>query len=112
MIRCEPAGGDDAVNVKMVLETLGPDLEHVEEPDLRTQVSRIAGDVGELHKRGVQFKSLTDATDIGTAAASGRFFFHVIGSLAEIERELTLERTQADLKVARQLGPTGGRNGK
>ena len=63
--------------------------------------------VGELHKRSVQFKSLTDAIDTGTA--SGRFFFHVMASLAEMERELTIERTQAGLKVARQLGRTGGR---
>jgi DNA invertase Pin-like site-specific DNA recombinase len=56
----------------------------------------------------VQFKSLTDAIDTGTA--SGRFFFHVMASLAEMERELTIERTQAGLRVARQLGRTGGRN--
>src|SRR5689334_16256799 len=32
--------------------------------------------VGDLHKRRVQFKSLTDAID--TATPSGRFFFHVM----------------------------------
>ena len=63
--------------------------------------------VGELHKQGVQFKSLTDAIDTGTP--SGRFFFHVMASLAEMERELTIERTRAGLEVARQLGRKGGR---
>ena len=63
--------------------------------------------VGELHQQGVQFKSLTDAIDTGTP--SGRFFFHVMASLAEMERELTVERTRAGLEVARQLGRTGGR---
>jgi len=63
--------------------------------------------VGELHKQGVQFKSLTDAIDTGTA--SGRFFFHVMASLAEMERELTIERTRAGLEIARQLGRKGGR---
>ena len=63
--------------------------------------------VGELHKQGVQFKSLTDSIDTGTP--SGRFFFHVMASLAEMERELTMERTRAGLAVARQLGRTGGR---
>ncbi len=63
--------------------------------------------VGELHKQGVQFKSLTDAIDTGTA--SGRFFFHVMASLAEMERELTIERTRAGIEVARQLGRKGGR---
>ncbi|QFY44098.1 recombinase family protein [Candidatus Methylospira mobilis] len=63
--------------------------------------------VGELRKRGVQFKSLTDAIDTGTP--SGCFFFHVMASLAEMERELTIERTRAGLEVARQLGRKGGR---
>ena len=63
--------------------------------------------VGELHKQGVQFKSLTDAIDTGTP--SGRFFFHVMASLAEMERELTVERTRAGLEIARQSGRLGGR---
>lgn len=63
--------------------------------------------VGELHQQGIQFKSLTDAIDTGTP--SGRFFFHVMASLAEMERELTVERTRAGLEVARQLGRKGGR---
>lgn len=63
--------------------------------------------VGELHKQGVQFKSLTDAIDTGTP--SRRFFFHVMASLAEMERELMVERTRAGLEVARQLGRKGGR---
>jgi len=63
--------------------------------------------VGDFQKQGVQFKSLTDSIDTGTA--SGRFFFHVMASLAEMERELIVERTRAGLEVARQLGRTGGR---
>ncbi|MEQ1741129.1 MAG: recombinase family protein [Candidatus Nitrotoga sp.] len=63
--------------------------------------------VGKLHKQSIQFKSLTDAIDTGTP--SGRFFFHVMASLAEMERELTIERTRAGLEVARQLGRKGGR---
>jgi DNA invertase Pin-like site-specific DNA recombinase len=66
--------------------------------------------VGELRQQGVQFKSLTDAIDTGTP--SGRFFFHVMASLAEMERELTVERTRAGLEVARQLGRKGGRKAK
>jgi len=60
-----------------------------------------------LHKQGVHFHSLTDA--INTGIPSGRFFFHVMASLAEMERELTVERTRAGLAVARQLGRVGGR---
>lgn len=74
---------------------------------LGRSVKNLVDLVGELHKQGVQFKSLTDVIDTGTP--SGRFFFHVMASLAEMERELTIERTRAGLEVARQLGRKGGR---
>ena len=74
---------------------------------LGRSVKNLVDLVGELHKKGIQFKSLTDAIDTGTP--SGRFFFHVMASLAEMERELTVERTRAGLEVARKLGRTGGR---
>lgn len=45
-----------------------------------------------LHKQGIQFMSLTDAIDTGTT--SGRFFFHIMAILAEMERELAVERTR------------------
>jgi DNA invertase Pin-like site-specific DNA recombinase len=56
---------------------------------------------------GVQFQSLTDS--INTSSPSGRFFFHVMASLAQMERELIVERTVAGLAAARQLGRKGGR---
>jgi DNA invertase Pin-like site-specific DNA recombinase len=74
---------------------------------LGRSVKNLVDLVGDLHKQGVQFKSLTDAIDTGTP--SGRFFFHVMASLAEMERELTIERTRAGLEVARKLGRRGGR---
>jgi DNA invertase Pin-like site-specific DNA recombinase len=74
---------------------------------LGRSVKNLVDLVGELHKQGVQFKSLTDSIDTGTP--SGRFFFHVMASLAEMERELTVERTRAGLEIARQLGRRGGR---
>ena len=74
---------------------------------LGRSVKHLVNLVGELHQQGIQFKSLTDAIDTGTP--SGRFFFHVMASLAEMERELTVERTRAGLEVARQLGRKGGR---
>lgn len=74
---------------------------------LGRSVKHLVDLVGQLHLQGVQLKSLTDAID--TASPSGRFFFHVTASLAEMERELTVERTRAGLGVARQLGRRGGR---
>ena len=63
--------------------------------------------VGELEQRGVHFKSLTDNIDTSTPA--GRFFFHVMASLAQMERELMIERTKAGLDTARKHGRVGGR---
>ena len=77
---------------------------------LGRSVKQLVDLVGELQKRGVQFKSLTDAID--TSTPSGRFFFHVMASLAEMERELIVERTRAGLEAARKLGRKGGRRPK
>lgn len=66
--------------------------------------------VGELHAKNIYFKSLTDSID--TTTTSGRFFFHVMASLAEMERELILERTRAGLEVAKKMGRVGGRKRK
>lgn len=74
---------------------------------LGRSVKNLVDLVSQLHKLGVQFKSLTDAID--TSTPSGLFFFHVMASLAQMERELIVERTRAGLAVARQLGRTGGR---
>ena len=74
---------------------------------LGRSVKQLVDLVAGLQKQGVQFKSLTDAIDTGTP--SGRFFFNVMASLAEMERELTIERTRAGLEIARQLGRKGGR---
>ena len=66
--------------------------------------------VGSLQERGVQFRSLTDGIDTSTPA--GRFFFHVMAALAEMERELIRERTNAGLAAARARGRQGGRKPK
>lgn len=63
--------------------------------------------VEKLNKEGVHFKSITDGIDTGTPA--GRFFFHVMASLAQMERELLIERTKAGLEAARKRGRVGGR---
>ena len=60
-----------------------------------------------LSEKGIHFKSLTDSID--TSTPSGRFFFHVMASLAEMERDLIRERTQAGLEAARKQGKVGGR---
>ncbi len=61
--------------------------------------------VGDLNSKGIHFKSLTDVID--TSTPSGRFFFHVMASLAEMERELIVERTKAGLEAAKKLLDNG-----
>jgi DNA invertase Pin-like site-specific DNA recombinase len=63
--------------------------------------------VGELEGKGIHFISLTDGIDTSTPA--GRFFFHIMASLAQMERELIIERTKAGLAAARLQGRKGGR---
>src|SRR5258707_5638635 len=64
--------------------------------------------VNELEAQKVHFQSITDGVDTKTPA--GRFFFHVMASPAQMERELILERTRAGLDGARCLGRAGGPN--
>jgi DNA invertase Pin-like site-specific DNA recombinase len=63
--------------------------------------------VGDLVTRKVGLVSLNDPID--TTSAQGRFVFNLFASLAEFERELIRERTQAGLSAARARGRVGGR---
>lgn len=66
--------------------------------------------VNKLHQNGTHFKSITDNVD--TSTPSGRFFFHIMASLAQMERELVAERTRAGLAAAKAQGRVGGRKRK
>lgn len=63
--------------------------------------------VNALAERKVGFRSLTE--NIDTTTSGGKLVFHVFGALAEFERELIRERTQAGLAAARARGRHGGR---
>jgi DNA invertase Pin-like site-specific DNA recombinase len=60
-----------------------------------------------LENRGIGFKSLTE--NIDTTTSGGKLIFHIFGALAEFERNLIRERTQAGLAAARARGKKGGR---
>jgi DNA invertase Pin-like site-specific DNA recombinase len=55
------------------------------------------------------FSSKDTTNGIDTKTPAGRFFFHVMASLAQMERELIMERTRAGLQAARRQGRVGGR---
>jgi DNA invertase Pin-like site-specific DNA recombinase len=61
----------------------------------------------ELSKRGIEFESLQDGIDTSTPV--GRAMFRMLAVLAEMERDIIVERTQAGLKAARARGRIGGR---
>lgn len=85
--------GDVLVVVK--LDRLGRSLAHLIET------------VTTLDSRGIGLVSLTESIDTTTAA--GRLLLHVLGAVAQFERDLIAERTQAGLAAARARGRTGGR---
>src|SRR3954453_6923068 len=86
-------GGDTLVVWR--LDRLGRSLQHLIEV------------VAQLAERGIGFKSLTEQID--TTTPGGKLIFHVFGALAEFERDLIRERTQAGLAAARARGRLGGR---
>src|SRR5919112_1710451 len=77
------------------LDRLGRSLKHLIET------------VTTLQEKGIGFKSLTESID--TTTSGGRLVFNIFASLAEFEREIIRERTQAGLQSARARGKTGGR---
>jgi DNA invertase Pin-like site-specific DNA recombinase len=60
-----------------------------------------------LSDRSIGFKSIQESLD--TTTSGGRLIFHVFGAIAEFERDLIRERTNAGLEAARTRGKKGGR---
>src|SRR4051795_10371567 len=70
---------------------------------LKDLIARIT----ELQSRQIGFKSLTEQID--TTTSGGKLIFHIFGALAEFERDIIKERTNAGLEAARARGKRGGR---
>jgi DNA invertase Pin-like site-specific DNA recombinase len=62
---------------------------------LARSMKQLIETIENLRVRGIGFRSLTEALD--TTTAQGRLVFHMFGALAEFERSLIRERTQAGL---------------
>lgn len=60
-----------------------------------------------LSDKGIIIKDLVDGVE--TSTINGRLFLNLMASLAEYERELIRERTNAGLQAARARGRLGGR---
>src|ERR671917_1834055 len=77
------------------LDRLGRSLKHLIET------------ITELNNRKIGFKSIQE--NIDTTTSGGKLVFHIFGALAEFERDIIRERTQAGLIAARARGRKGGR---
>jgi len=95
LMRCLESlrAGDTLVVWK--LDRLGRSLSHLVEV------------LASLQGKGIAFLSLTEAID--TESAAGRLLGHMLAALAEFERTLIVERTQAGLKAAKKRGVKLGR---
>jgi DNA invertase Pin-like site-specific DNA recombinase len=74
---------------------------------LGRSLSDLLATITELADRGIGFKSVTEQID--TTTPGGKLVFHLFGALAEFERDLIRERTNAGLAAARARGRFGGR---
>ncbi len=63
--------------------------------------------ITDLSNREIGFMSTQEKID--TTTSGGKLIFHIFGALAEFERNLIKERTQAGLEAARARGKRGGR---
>ena len=77
------------------LDRLGRSLKHLIET------------ITNLNNRNIGFQSITEQID--TTTSGGKLIFHIFGALAEFERDIIRERTNAGIQAARARGRIGGR---
>jgi DNA invertase Pin-like site-specific DNA recombinase len=74
---------------------------------LGRSIQHLIQTIKDLQDKKISFKSLQE--NIDTETSGGKLIFHIFSALAEFERDLIQERTQAGLKAARARGKMGGR---
>jgi DNA invertase Pin-like site-specific DNA recombinase len=113
---CEQIFTDQVSGTKTERKGLTEALSHLRAGDtlivwrldrLGRSLRHLIDTVTELHEKGIGFKSLQE--NIDTTTSGGKLVFHIFGALAEFEREIIRERTNAGLASARSRGRAGGR---
>ena len=113
---CSKIFTDTASGAKTERKGLDEALSYVREGDtlvvwrldrLGRSLTHLIETVSQLDNRKIGFKSLTEQID--TTTSGGKLIFHIFGALAEFERNLIRERTNAGLQAARARGRVGGR---
>ena len=105
----ESGGKADRPELLRLMEALRPgDTIAVWRLDrLGRSIKNLIETVEKIEAAGAGFQSLTESID--TTTSGGKLIFHIFAALAEFERNLIRERTQAGLKAARARGRNGGR---
>jgi DNA invertase Pin-like site-specific DNA recombinase len=115
-IGCNKIFTDTASGAKTERRGLNEALDYVREGDtlvvwrldrLGRSFKHLIETISQLNTRKIGFKSLTE--NIDTTTSGGKLIFHIFGALAEFERNLIRERTNAGLQAARARGRKGGR---
>jgi DNA invertase Pin-like site-specific DNA recombinase len=115
-IGCNKIFTDTASGAKAERIGLEEALEYVREGDtlvvwrldrLGRSLKHLIETITELNNRKIGFKSIQE--NIDTTTSGGKLVFHIFGALAEFERDIIRERTQAGLTAARARGRLGGR---
>ncbi len=113
---CNKIFTDTASGAKAERIGLEEALEYVREGDtlvvwrldrLGRSLKHLIETITELNNRKIGFKSIQESID--TTTSGGKLVFHIFGALAEFERDIIRERTQAGLTAARARGRLGGR---
>ncbi|HSW75782.1 MAG TPA: recombinase family protein [Candidatus Saccharimonadales bacterium] len=113
---CEEIYTDVISGVKSQRPGLDKTLSYAREGDtivvwkldrLGRSIQHLIQTITSLMERKIGFKSLQE--NIDTSTSGGKLIFHIFSALAEFERDLIQERTQAGLKAARARGKMGGR---
>src|SRR5437763_13738202 len=115
-IGCSKIFTDTASGAKAERKGLEEALEYVREGDtlvvwrldrVGRSLKHLIETITNLNNRKIGFKSITE--NIDTTTSGGKLVFHIVGGLAEFERDIIRERTNAGLQAARARGRLGGR---
>ena len=113
---CEKIFTDIASGAKTEREGLKDALVYLREGDilvvwkldrLGRSLKHLIEIVNDLSEKNIGFQSIEEKID--TTTSGGKLIFHIFASLAEFERDIIRERTNAGLKAARARGRVGGR---
>jgi DNA invertase Pin-like site-specific DNA recombinase len=115
-IGCSKIFTDTASGAKAERKGLEEALNYVREGDtlvvwrldrLGRSLKHLIETITNLNNRKIGFKSIQE--NIDTTTSGGKLIFHIFGALAEFERDIIRERTNAGLQAARARGRLGGR---